>query len=305
MAEDTVIKVFGVGGGGGHIAESLAAERMQGVKAYAANTDAMALLDLKVKNKIILGEKITKGRSAGNDIGLGERAAKVSIDAILKSVGESPLVFVVCGLGGGTGSGGAPVICEAAKRKGALVAGFAIMPSPSEGSHINENAGTGLARMREICDGVFVFSNEKIMDYVEDLPIEEAYEKTASYTADVVRELSEITIQHGVVNLGLKDIGFILKEGRVAMLGTGLSSSTMQAAKKAFEPPLMDGDTQKAVSALVNVSGSATLRPSEVEAAVKCAAEKLPDNTSLIWGARFDSRLGERKKKVSVLVSHY
>jgi len=298
----TTIKVFGCGGGGCNTVNRLAEEGVIGAELHALNTDAAHLLTVHSHRKILLGRRLTRGLGAGAIPHVGEDAAKESEDELRKAVQGADLVFVTCGLGGGTGTGSAHVVARMAKESGALVMGVCTLPFKAEGMQRMENAEYGLEKLRAVADTVITIPNDKLLELVPRLPIAQAFKVADEVLMRAIKGVTEIISKPGLVNLDFNDIKTIMKGGGVAMIGLGESQSDNRAhdaIEEAINSPLLDVDIGEAHGALINVNGGHNMTISEAEGMAEYVATRISPNARIIWGASLDDELADR---ISVLV---
>jgi len=301
----TIIKVVGTGGAGNNTITRLSEVGINGVETVAVNTDAQDLLFTKADNKILIGKNTSSGLGAGSDPQIGEDAAREDQDDIKNMLEGSDMVFITCGLGGGTGTGSAPVIAEIAKSMNALTISVITIPFTEEGILRKENALNGLERLRENCDTVIVVQNDKLLDLVPDLPLNAAFKVADEILVNAVKGITELVTEKGLVNLDFADVRSVMKDGNTAMIGIGESDDEDKAADavaKAVENPMLDVDITGAQSALINITGDETMSIREAKSIIVSIGEKLKPNAKIIWGARIDEKL-EGKIKVLLIAT--
>ncbi|MDY6931942.1 MAG: cell division protein FtsZ [Halobacteriota archaeon] len=290
----TDIKVVGCGGGGSNTVQRMEEEGIKGAELFALNTDAQHLLYIKASNKILIGRKKTRGLGAGSLPQMGEDAARETEEEIRQSLEGADMVFVTCGLGGGTGTGSAPVIAEAARDAGALTIAVVTLPFSVEGVVRRANAEAGLERLRDVTDTVIVVPNDKLLDIVPQLPLYAAFKVADEVLMRAVKGITELITKPGLVNLDFADVRTVMQRGGVAMIGLGESDGEDRAeesVKKALKSPLLDVDISGATSALVNVVGGPDMTVSEAEGVVEEVYQRIDPNARLIWGAQVDPNL--------------
>jgi len=302
MSGDLSVKVFGVGGGGGHtLAELSKYEGAGKLDLLAVNTDAMVLLSLDVPKKILIGKEITGGTSTGSDPILGGRCARYDIGKISEAMDDADVVFITCGLGGGTGSGAAPVVAERAKTVGALTVAIVTIPFNSEGKKTTHNAEIGFKNLKTNCDAVIVIPNERLLTIAPGLPITEAFKLADETTATIISELSDL-LHEDKSSFTLADIRAILTSGRTVYVGIGSSEISSEAADLALESPLINADFTECCDALVKISYGVGVEEAKVEAALNRVSERLPSRVSLIWGSSLNPSLQNNLIKIMVVV---
>ena len=290
----TNIRVVGCGGGGSNTIQRMTEEGIAGAELYALNTDAQHLLHVMVERKILIGQKKTRGLGAGSLPQIGEDAAKESDNEIRAAVEGADMVFITCGLGGGTGTGSAPVVAEAARAEGALTIAVVTLPFSVEGAIRRNNAEAGLERLRDVADTVIVVPNDKLLEVVPRLPLQAAFKVSDEVLMRAVKGITELITKPGLVNLDFADVRTVMQKGGVAMIGLGESDNEDKAAEsvqKALRSPLLDVDISGATSALVNVVGGPDMTIAEAESVVEEVYSKIDPEARLIWGAQIDPAL--------------
>jgi len=279
------IKVIGTGGAGSNAIDRLMETGVIGVEAIAVNTDAQDLLHTRADKKILIGKEVTRGLGAGNDPKVGEESARED-ERVIKDVLEgSDMVFVTCGLGGGTGTGSAPVISEIAKKLGALTVAVVTLPFTVEGLRRQRNAEKGLEKLRKVTDTVIVIPNDKLLDIAPGLPINAAFKVSDDILIRAVGGIAELITKPGLVNVDFADVRSVMKEGDVAMIGIGESDTENRAITEALSSPLIDVDVTGAKGALINITGSSNMKLEEAEKIVEHVTNELEPDAQIIWGA--------------------
>jgi cell division protein FtsZ len=299
------IKVIGVGGGGGNTVSRMREIGIKGGEVIAINTDAQDLLYASADQKILIGREISKGLGAGSNPRIGAEAAKEQAQEIKKKLANSDLVFVTCGLGGGTGTGAAPIVAEIAKKQGALVIGVVTLPFTVEGAKRIENAMEGLERMEGIVDTLIVIPNDKLLDLAPDLPLPTAFKVADEILTNAVKGITELVTSSGLVNLDFADIKAIMANGGVSLIGMGESDSNSraeEAVEKALNNPLLDVDIRNAKGALINVIGGTDLSLEEYKIVVQRIGEQLSPDAKIISGAQISKDM-EKSLKVMVIIT--
>lgn len=290
----TNIRVFGCGGSGSNTIQRMTEEGISGADLYALNTDAQHLLHILADRKILIGRKKTRGLGAGSLPQIGEEAAKESEEEIIHGVEGADMVFITCGLGGGTGTGSAPIVAEAAREAGALTIAVVTLPFSVEGAVRRANAEAGLERLRDVADTVIVVPNDKLLEVVPKLPLQAAFKVSDEVLMRAVKGITELITKPGLVNLDFADVRTVMQKGGVAMIGLGESDGEDKAADsvhKALRSPLLDVDISGATSALVNVVGGPDMTIEEAERVVEEVYNKIDPEARLIWGAQIDPDL--------------
>jgi len=303
--QKTKIKVFGVGGGGNNSLTRMREVGIKGAEMIAINTDAQDLLYTNADDKILIGRELTKGNGAGSNPKVGEEAAHESEHEIKEKIVGSDMVFITCGLGGGTGTGAAPVIAEISNKLGILTIGVVTLPFTIEGNKRYENAMYGLEGMEEYTDTLIVIPNDKLLELAPELPIHTAFKIADEILTNAVKGVTELITKPGLVNLDFADIKATMCGGGVALIGVGESDSQQRAAEaveKALENPLLDIEVQGATGALVNISGGTDLSLQEAKQVIETVSQKLSPDAKLIWGAQISEDM-EKTLKVMLIVT--
>ncbi|WP_115865609.1 cell division protein FtsZ [Halorussus litoreus] len=300
----TDITVVGCGGAGGNTVNRMAEEGIHGAKLVAANTDVQHLVEIEADTKILMGEQKTQGRGAGSLPQVGEEAALESQEEIYDAIQGSDMVFVTAGLGGGTGTGSAPVVAKAARESGALTISIVTTPFTAEGEVRRTNAEAGLERLRDVSDTVIVVPNDRLLDSVGKLPVRQAFKVADEVLMRSVKGITELITKPGLVNLDFADVRTVMEKGGVAMIGLGESDSESKAqdsVKSAMRSPLLDVDISGANSALVNVTGGNDMSIEEAEGVVEEIYDRIDPDARIIWGTSIDEELdGEMRTMIVV-----
>jgi cell division protein FtsZ len=289
-----VIIVCGVGGGGNNTVKRMMHLGIQGAECIAVNTDKQHLDSVPAHRKILIGEKTTRGLGAGGDPELGAAAAEESRLIISQALEGADMVFVTCGLGGGTGTGGAPIVAEIAKEVGAIVIGVVTLPFKVEGELRNARAREGLSKLREHVDTVVVVDNNKLLEVAPDYPIEEAFAVADEVLATMVKGITETIKLPSLINLDFADIKSIMGVGGVAIIGIGEAEGENRAERsveEALNNPLLSLVVTGATGALVHVSGGADMTLSEATRVAELVTRRMVPNSKVIWGARVSPNL--------------
>jgi len=290
----TNIVVIGCGGSGSNTIQRMAEEGIIGAELFALNTDAQHLLNVKVPRKILIGRNRTRGLGAGSLPQIGLDAAQESKPAIEKAVDNADMVFITCGLGGGTGTGAAPVVSEIARDAGALTIAVVTLPFSVEGAVRMDNAEAGLERLREIVDTVIVIPNDKLLEVVPHLPLQAAFKVCDEVLMRSVKGITELITKPGLVNLDFADVRVIMQKSGVAMIGLGEAegeNKAVESVQKAIRSPLLDVDISGATGALVNVVGGPDMTIAEAESVVNELYTRIDSKARLIWGAAVEPEL--------------
>ncbi len=290
----TNIKIIGCGGGGSNTVDRLVESGILGAELYALNTDAQHLLTVHAPHKILIGRRSTKGLGAGALPQVGEEAAREADEEIRAALAGADIVFVTCGLGGGTGTGAAPYVASVAKEMGALAIAICTSPFRAEGSIRMENAEYGLDKLRSVADTVIVIPNDKLIDLVPRLSINAAFKVADEVLMRSIKGITEVVTKPGLVNLDFNDIKTIMRGGGVAMIGLGESDGedrAIEAVNEAIDSPLIDVDVTDATGALINVTGGPDMSVAEAEQVAEVVQSRISSNARIIWGAAVDPEL--------------
>lgn len=293
-SQKATIKVIGCGGGGCNTINRIAEVGVLGTETIAVNTDAQDLLYTSADKKILIGKDLAKGMGAGGDPSIGKNAAKESEDELRKAIQGSDMVFITCGLGGGTGTGSAPVISEISKKSGCLTVAIVTLPFHMEGGRRTENALIGLELLEKNVDTLIVIPNDKLMEVAHDLPLHTAFKVADEILTNAVKGIAELVTKAGLVNLDFADIRTVMGDGGVALIGVGESDSdnrALEAVEKAISNPLLDVDISGARGALINVIGGPDLKLEEAKQIIERITTKLDAEAPVIWGAQLSDDL--------------
>ena len=303
----TKITVVGCGGGGSNTVARIFEEGIEGAEIYALNTDAqhLSMLRGRVGKRILIGRQTTKGLGAGAIPQRGEEAAIESEDQIRQALNGSNMVFVTAGLGGGTGTGSAPIVAKVAKEIGALTIAVVTLPFTSESATRMENAEIGLERLRDVADTVIVIPNDRIIEIVPRLPLAQAFKVSDEVLMRAVKGITELITLPGLVNLDFADVRTVMEQGGIAMIGVGESDSEDKASdsiKKALRSPLLDVDITGATAALINVIGGPDMTMVEAEGVVQEVYQKIDPAARIIWGVQIDPEM-QGKMRTMIIVT--
>ncbi len=290
------IKVFGVGGGGNNTINRISEVGIVGAETIALNTDAQDLLYTTADAKILIGRELTSGLGAGSIPKIGEDAAKESEKDIKEKIQGADIVFVTCGLGGGTGTGAAPVISDVAKKLGILTVAVVTIPFSMEGQRRYANAIEGLEKLEQIVDTLIVIPNDKLLELCPGLPLHTAFKVADEILTNAVKGIAELVTKTGLVNLDFADIKTVMGKGGVAMIGVGESDSenrAIESVEKAIHNPLLDVDITGANGALINISGGSNMTLDEARRIVETVTERLDEDARVIWGAQISEDLDQ------------
>ncbi len=296
------IITVGCGGAGCNTVSRMMGIGIRGAQTVAINTDAQDLLYTTADRKMLIGQDLTRGLGAGNNPEKGEAAAREDETTIKDFVYGADLVFITCGLGGGTGTGSAPVVAEVAKKLGALTVAVVTLPFTVEGTRRRLNAEQGLERLRAVTDTVVVVPNDKLLEMTPDLPVGAAFKVSDTLLIEAIKGVTEMITTPGLINLDFADVRAVLQNGGIAMIGIGESDTenrSVEAAEEALNSPLLDVDITGANGALLNIVGSPDMTLEEAQKMVSRVSESLDQDAQVIWGAQISQ---DMKNSVRVMV---
>jgi len=297
---DPRIVIIGAGGAGNNTVNRLYNIGVDGAETIAINTDKQHLKMIEADTKILVGKSLTNGLGAGGDPSMGERATEMAQGTIKEVIGDADLVFVTAGMGGGTGTGAAPVCAKIAKEEGAIVVGMVSTPFNVERAR-TVKAEEGLEKLRNEADSIIVLDNNRLLDYVPNLPIGKAFSVMDQIIAETVKGISETITQPSLINLDYADMTSIMNQGGVAVMLVGETqdkNKTEEVVKDAMNHPLLDVDYRGASGGLVHITGGPDLTLKEAEGIAQNITERLEASANVIWGARIQE---EYKGKVRVM----
>jgi len=303
--QSSKVRVFGVGGAGGNTISRMKEIGIKGGEFIALNTDAQDLLYTNADYKILIGKELTMGLGAGSNPKVGEEAAHESEQEIKKKLAGCDMVFVTCGLGGGTGTGAAPVIAGLAKKQGALTIGVVTMPFTIEGRKRIENAEYGLERMQSLVDTLIVIPNDKLLEIAPELPLQTAFKVADEILTNAVKGTTELVTKSGLVNLDFADVKAVMTNGGVSLMGMGESDSAnraLEAVEKALSNPLLDVDISNATGVLINIVGGNDMSLDEARAIIATVGERLSPDAKMIWGAQISPEM-EKSIRVMIIIT--
>jgi len=304
-SQKTRIKVVGCGGAGNNTINRISEVGIKGIETIAINTDAQDLLYARSDKKLLIGKELTHGIGAGSNPKVGEQAAKESEHDLKKLLENSDMVFITCGLGGGTGTGSAPFVAELARKMGLLSVGVVTLPFTMEGSHRFENAMIGLEKLEQSINTLIVIPNEKLLELAPHLPLQTAFKVADEILTNSVKGIAELVTKAGLVNLDFADIKTIMSEGGVALIGMGESDNdknrAIESVQKALDNPLIDVDISTATAALVNISGGEDLTLDESRQIVETVNQRLSPNAKIIWGAQIYKDLDKTVRTMLII----
>ena len=297
------IKVIGVGGMGCNAVTWLFNKGISGATVYAINTDALHLSVSKADEKLLLGKELTRGLGAGGKPNVGREAAKEALSDLKKAVSGADMVFVLTGLGGGTGTGATPVVAQLAKETGAVVIAVATMPFDSEKARIDK-AEFGLQELREVTDTCVVLDNNRLVDIAGQLPIEQAFAVANELVSTMVKGIVETITLPSLINLDYADVSAIMKNGDVAVIGIGEADTqdrVNEAVRQALTHPLLDVDYKGANGALIHVTCGPDLKLEEFDHIGRIVSDNLSPEANVIIGARISKEFAGRVRVITIM----
>ena len=295
--DGAVIKVIGVGGGGGNAVNRMIEENVKGVEFIAANTDVQALKNSKAETVIQLGPKYTRGLGAGSQPEVGQKAAEESEDSIRESLEGADMIFITAGMGGGTGTGAAPIVAKIAKEIGALTVGVVTRPFTFEGPKRGRFAAEGIAKLKENFDTLFIISNNRLLEVVDKkTPMLEAFREADNVLRQGVQGISDLITAPGYVNLDFADVKTVMENQGTALMGIGVASGeerVIEATKKAISSPLLETSIDGAEQVLLNITGGLDMTLFEAQDASDIVAHAATGDVNIILGTSINEDLGD------------
>ncbi|MBQ2605381.1 MAG: cell division protein FtsZ [Clostridiales bacterium] len=302
------IKVIGVGGGGSNAVNRMVESGVQGVTFIAINTDNQALARNKAEIKIQIGEKVTRGLGCGADPSVGEKSAEESRDEIAEAISNTDMLFITAGMGGGTGTGAAPVVAQIAKDMGILTVAVVTSPFTFEGAKRAANAERGIRELQKSVDSLIIVSNDKLLDVVDDnTSFEEAFNMADQVLKFGVAGISDLVAIPGLINLDLADVTRVMKDAGICHMGIGRASGEERATvaiKQAINSPLLDTTIEGATGVILNFTGGRGMRLSEIDAASSIVRQAAAPEAEIIVGAVVDDSL-EDELMITVIASGF
>jgi len=291
------IKVIGVGGGGNNAVNRMVRMGLDGVEFWSVNTDSQALTSTLAENILHIGKNLTKGLGAGADPETGEKAALENEEDLKEAVADADMLFVTCGMGGGTGTGASPIVAKLAKESGVLTIGVVTKPFRFEGPIRKRQAEEGIEKIRESVDALIVIPNDKLLQVVErNTPLKDAFSIADDVLLQGVEGISKLITKCDLINLDFADIKKVMKDAGSAMIGIGKSSGNqraVEAAEAAINSPLLEESITGATGVIIHISGNEALSMIEVQEAADLICDAVDPNANIIWGAGIDERLGD------------
>ncbi len=298
LASNAKIKVIGVGGGGGNAVQNMIASGLRGVQFVCANTDVQALAKNGASVKVQMGEKLTKGLGAGANPAIGREAAVESVNAIREAIGDADMVFVTAGMGGGTGTGAAPVVAQAAKEMGALTVGVVTKPFSFEGAKRKRAAEAGLEDFKQHVDCLITIPNDRLLAFApKKAPFAEMLQKANDVLYYAVKGISDVIVGDGLINLDFADVRTTMAEAGLALMGTGIASGenrAREAAQRAIMSPLLeDVSLESAKAVLYNITAPQDITAEEIAEIGDIISDATPEDSNIIFGVVFDDNIGD------------
>tara|TARA_Y100000310_G_C20701159_1_gene830007 strand:+ start:8100 stop:9179 length:1080 start_codon:yes stop_codon:yes gene_type:complete len=297
------IRVFGSGGMGGNAVTWLFNKGINGATVFAVNTDALHLSITKADEKVLIGKELTRGLGAGGKPEIGREAAKESLSELKKSVGNADMVFVLAGLGGGTGTGSAPVIAQLAKESGAIVIAVATMPFECEKAR-QDKAEFGLQELTEVADTCIIIDNNRLVDIAGNLPMEQAFAVANELVSTMIKGIVETITLPSLINLDYADVSTIMKNGEVAVIGVGESDTTdriNEAVRQALTHPLLDVDYKGATGALIHITCGSDFKLEEFSGIGELVTENISPDAQVIIGARINKDFSNKVRVITIM----
>lgn len=289
------IKVIGVGGSGGNAVNRMVASDVNGVEFWSINTDSQALTQSAAQKRLQIGQKLTRGLGAGGNPAIGQKAAEESREEIAAALEGADLVFITAGMGGGTGTGAAPIVAEIAKELGALTVGVVTRPFTFEGRRRTNQADEGLSALQGRVDTLIVIPNDKLLSVIsESTPVQEAFRTADDVLRQGVQGISDIIIIPGLVNVDFADVRAVMADAGSALMGIGIGSGksrAREAAMAAISSPLLEASIDGARGVVFNITGGSDLTLREVSEAADIIYEVVDPNANIIFGAVLDEKL--------------
>jgi len=303
------VKIVGVGGGGNNALNTMISSRLSGVDFIAANTDAQALATNLAPIKLQLGSTLTKGLGAGANPEVGRKAALEDVEKIREALKGADMVFITAGLGGGTGTGGAPVIAEVAREVGALTVAIVTKPFNFEGKKRMKQADDGLANLKMTADALITIPNQRLLSISgKSMTLLEAFKKADEILFHAAKGISDIIVGHGIINLDFADVRTIMSETGLALMGTGIASGesrSTEAAQRAISSPLLeDISIEGARGLLINISGGHNMTLNEINEATTLIQKEAHEDANIIWGMVIDETMTE-EMRVTVIATGF
>ncbi|HDN83640.1 MAG TPA: cell division protein FtsZ [Candidatus Altiarchaeales archaeon] len=298
------IVVLGTGGAGNNTINRLQSIGIEGAELIAVNTDRQDLMKISGNvTKVLIGPKVTRGLGAGGFPEIGEKAAEASRHELQDLLANTHLLFLTAGMGGGTGTGSAPVIAEIARDLGAIVVAIVTFPFALERSRLDK-ARAGIEKLRKVADTVIIIDNNKLVEYVPNLPIDKAFSVADEVVARAVKGITETIMEPSLINLDFADIKAVLNSGDVALISVGEGEGPDRvelAVNNTLKQPLLDVDYKGATGALIHITGGEDLTLGEANAVGQMITAELNPDATVTWGARIDPKIRERIEVIAII----
>ncbi|MBN2087165.1 cell division protein FtsZ [Candidatus Peregrinibacteria bacterium] len=282
------IKVIGIGGGGGNAVNRMISAKVEGVDFISVNTDAQALYHSQASHRINVGKAITRGLGAGSDPNIGKKAAEESSEELKNAIDGSDMVFITCGLGGGTGTGAGPIVADIARELGILTVGVVTRPFSFEGAHRTEVAMEGLEELKSKVDTLITIPNDRILSIIDKkTPLTDAFVVVDDVLRQAIQGIADLITTHGMINVDFADVRTIMQDAGSALMGIGYGSGENRAvdsARAAIESPLLEMSIAGAKGILFNITGGNDLSMFEVDEAAKIITEAADSDANIIFG---------------------
>ena len=290
------IKVFGIGGAGCNAVNRMVNDGVRGVDFYICNTDIQTLNLSKCPNKIVLGKELTKGLGAGGNPEVGQKAALESQEDIKRAIAGADMVFITCGMGGGTGTGAAPLFAKYAKEIGALVVGIVTEPFDFEGRKRMDQANVGIEQIKQYVDSLIIVSNNQLLNVIGKIPMPEAFKEADNILRQGVQTITDLIAVPAFINLDFADIKTVMSGKGTALIGIGMAqgeNKAKEAAARAIRSPLLEANIKGAKSAIINVTGGPSISLQDSSIAVDYIKEAAGNDIDIIYGVAINESLGE------------
>ena len=290
------IKVFGVGGAGCNAVNRMVNDGVRGVDFYVCNTDIQTLNQSKCPNKLVLGKQLTKGLGAGGNPEVGAKAAMESLEDIKKAISGADMVFITCGMGGGTGTGAAPIFAKVARDLGCLIVGIVTKPFDFEGRKRMDQANIGIEQIKQYVDSLIIVSNNQVLSVIGKIPMQDAFKEADNILRQGVQTITDLIAVPAFINLDFADIKTVMSGKGTALIGIGMAQGenrAKEAASRAIKSPLLEANIKGAKSAIINVTGGPNISLTDSSVAVDYIKEAAGNDIDIIYGVAINESLGE------------
>ncbi len=290
------IKVFGIGGAGCNAVSRMVNDGVKGVDFYVCNTDIQSLNLSKCPNKIVLGKELTKGLGAGGNPEMGQKAALESQEEIKKALSGADMVFITCGMGGGTGTGAAPLFAKFAREMGALIVGIVTKPFDFEGRKRMDQANVGIEQIKQYVDSLIIVSNNQLLSVIGKIPMQESFKEADNVLRQGVQTITDLIAVPAFINLDFADIKTVMSGKGTALIGIGMAqgeNKAKEAAARAIRSPLLEANIKGAKSAIINITGGPNISLQDSSIAVDFIKEAAGNDIDIIYGVAINDSLGE------------